>query len=57
MYLCVAIALNVFEVINILSTVGVANVDFVVATEMLVLNCNDFGERGAEDSSKDHKES
>ena len=51
----VAIASTVFEVINVLSTVGVSNVDFVVATPMLVLNHNDFGERGAEDSSEDYK--
>ena len=55
MYYCVAIASNVFEVINILSTVHVAYVNNVVPTVILVLNRNDFRERGAEDSSEDHK--
>ena len=54
MYFCVAIAFAVFEVINVLSTVGVSNVDFVVATPMLVLNRNNLGERGAEDSREDY---
>ena len=42
MYYCVAIASDVFEVINILSTVHVPYMYFLVPTEMLVLNRNDL---------------
>jgi hypothetical protein len=57
MYACVVFTDEVFEVVNVLSAVGVADVDNVVTGKDSVFNSDNLGVGGAEERGEDHKRS
>lgn len=53
--LCILIAHAVLEVIDVLAAVGIADVHDVVASPIAALDCDGFGDRGAEKGGEDHE--